>query len=275
MKIQRLELWEQIPGTTNTQPHLVQYEPEEKITDNAILILPGSGYKNCPSRPKQEGDRVARYLCEKGFQVFVLVYRVHPDLYPLPLLDGRRAVRYLRYHKEELGIQKIAALGYSSGGHLTATLSSYLEPIEMEDLDEIDKEDFTPDFQALSYPVISITEEAYYSHRGSAEGLLNDEKKDLQLQLSLDRNTVEQVPPTFIWHNFDDKGVSVVNSLRYAENLRQKGASVEIHIFPDGGHGIGLPVDDRKDYNHAKIWLELFVRWLAYHEFVDDSAVKL
>ena len=51
MKIQRLELWEQIPGTTNTQPHLVQYEPEEKLTDNAILILPGSGYTNCPSKP--------------------------------------------------------------------------------------------------------------------------------------------------------------------------------------------------------------------------------
>lgn len=267
MKIQRLELWEQIPGTTNTQPHLVQYEPEEKLTDNAILILPGSGYTNCPSKPKQEGDRVARYLCEKGFQVFVLVYRVRPDFYPLPILDGRRAVRYLRYHKEELGINKIAAMGYSSGGHLTATLTSYLEPIEFEDLDDIDKENFVPDYQALCYPVISITADAYYSHRGSARGLLDDQNEELQLTLSLDRNTVESVPPTFIWHNFDDAGVSVVNSLRYAENLRKKGTSVEMHIFPDGGHGIGLPVDDRKDLNHDRQWIELLVQWLQYHDF--------
>lgn len=267
MNIQRIEIWNQIPGTTNTQPHIMRYEPEEKLTDNAILILPGSGYKNCPSKPKQEGDRVARYLCEKGFQVFVLVYRVMPDFYPLPILDGRRAVRFLRYHKEELGIQKIAAMGYSSGGHLTATLTSYHEPIDYEDLDDIDKEDYVPDFQVLCYPVISITADAYYSHRGSAQGLLDDKEEERQLLLSLDRNTVETIPPTFIWHNFDDTCVSVVNSLRYAENLRKKGTPVEMHIFPDGGHGIGLPVEDRNDLNHDKQWLELMIQWLKYNEF--------
>jgi len=40
-----------------------------------------------------------------------------------------------------------------------------------------------------------------------------------------------------------------------------------MHIFPDGGHGIGLPVDDRKELNHDKIWLDLAERWLKYNDF--------
>ena len=61
--------------------------------------------------------------------------------------------------------------------------------------------------------------------------------------------------------------MNVVNSLRYAENLRQKGTSVEMHILPDGGHGIGLPIEDRKDFNHNRKWIELLMQWLGYNNF--------
>lgn len=267
-----LDLWGVVPGTTNTKPYLMYYKPESKVTNGAILIIPGSGYSASPSKAPQEGDRVARYLCEKGITVFVLEYRVAPDFYPLPLLDGRRAMRYIRYHSEEFGIDKnkIVAMGYSAGGHLTASLTSYNEKMDYEDIDEIDKESFMPDLQVLCYPVISLDLELYYAHKGSSKCLLDNRYEELKDMLSLDNSRVNAISPTFIWHNFDDSCVNVVNSLRYAENLRQKGTSVEMHIFPDGGHGIGLPIEDRKDFNHNRKWIELLMQWLEYNNFFHD-----
>ena len=66
MDIIKYELWENIPGTTNTRPYLMHYIPSESKTNGAILIIPGSGYHTSPSKAPQEGDRVAKYLCKKG-----------------------------------------------------------------------------------------------------------------------------------------------------------------------------------------------------------------
>ena len=272
MKTEIYSLWDKVPGTANYEPWIEHYAPENKKTDSALLIIPGSGYASDPSRPKQEGERVAKYFCEKGINVFVLRYRVAPDYFPLPILDGRRAMRYIRYYSEKFGINKnkIAAIGYSSGGHLAASLFTYHDKIEFENLDDIDKECFVPDYQVLCYPVIGLNRESYYIHQGSPTSLLADKYEEYKDVLSLEYSEVEKVAPTFIWHCFDDDGVSVVNSLRYAENLRKKGTSVEMHIFPDGGHGKGLPIDDAKELNHLKIWIELLENWLSYQEFYGE-----
>ncbi len=271
MKEINYSLWEAAPGTANYEPYITHYIPEKPSTDAALLIIPGSAYKNCPANPKQEGERVARYFCEKGINTFVLVYRVLPDVYPLPILDGRRAMRYIRYHSSEFGINKnrISTIGYSSGGHLAASLTTYLDKIDHECMDEIDNESFVPNYQILCYPVISLDPDNYFTHQGSVTNLLADRVDELKDKLSLERSAVESVPPTFIFHNFDDDGVSVVNSLRFAENLRRKGTAVEMHIFPDGGHGIGLPIEDRKDMNHNRKWIELAEDWLRYNDFFE------
>ena len=117
MEIIKYPLWDNVPGTAAYEPWLMHYKPEKAVCDSAFVLVPGSGYSNDPDRPKQEGERVAKYYCEMGLNVFVLRYRVKPDYFPLPILDGRRAIRYLRYHSEKLGINKnkIAAMGWSSG----------------------------------------------------------------------------------------------------------------------------------------------------------------
>ena len=270
MEITRYSLWEKVPGTTvKHEPWIEHYAPENKKTDSALIIIPGSGYINDPNGPKQEGERVARHFCDKGINVFVLRYRVFPDVFPCPILDGRRAVRYVRYFSEKFGInkEKVAVMGFSAGGHLTASLFTYHDKTEYEGTDEIDKENFVPDYQILCYPVISLDKEKAYTHQGSADNLLSDRYEELKDSLSLEKSLIKADVPTFIWHNFDDSAVGVENSLLYAKKLRKDGASVEMHIFPDGDHGKGLPIDDKKDLNHIKIWTELLDRWLRYKDF--------
>ncbi len=269
MEIKKYEMWEKTPGTTNFEPWLMHFIPEKKSTESSILIVPGSAYCYDPALPVQEGERVARHFCEKGINVFVLRYRVFPDVFPCPVLDARRAVRYTRFNAEKFGInkEKIAAIGYSSGGHLTSTLFNYFDKIEFEGLDEIDKENFVPNYQVLCYPVISMNKDNYFTHKSSPENLLADRYGELRDALSPEISEVKPVPPTFLWHNFDDACVDVVNTLRYAESLKKRGASVEIHIFPDGGHGIGKPEEDTKVLNHAGTWVPLLEKWLEYQNF--------
>lgn len=273
MRIVRYELWENVPGTAHTRPYLLHYIPDKPRTTGSILILPGSGYRISPSLGPQEGDRAARYLCEKGIQVFILEYRVFPDCYPLPILDGRRAMRYIRYRSGEFGTDraKVAVMGYSSGGHLAASLSSYREKIDYEDSDRIDRESYVPDLQILCYPVISLDPENTYTHAGSVKHLLAERYRELKDRLSPEKSEEEEMPPAFIWHNFDDSSVSVINSFRYAESLLKKKIPVEMHIFPKGGHGIGFPEDTGKDKSHDRQWMDLLLKWLAYQNFWEGT----
>ena len=271
MKTENLALWTVTPGTTESVvPYLVHYMPDEAKTTAAVLIIPGSGYFHLPSNPVQEGARVAEYLCREGMHVFVLIYRVAPDAYPDPLLDGRRAMRYIRYHAAKLGIDKgrICTLGYSAGGHLASTLTGYRAPLAGEGADEIDREAYAPDLQALCYPVISLDCSKPYTHKGSAQYLLLDRYDELYASLCMDTAAEGTLPPTFLYHNFDDASVGVENSLLYAARLKALGASVEMHIYPHGGHGIGLPNVPRHDLDHDKAWIGLYVAWLRYNAFL-------
>lgn len=271
MKITRYQLWDKVPGSSTYEPWIEHYSPKKAISDSVLIIVPGSAYKHDPAIPKQEGDRVASYFCEMGINVFCLRYRVKPDYFPLPILDGRRAVRYVRYHSEKFGINKnkVAVMGYSSGGHLTASLFSFHENIDYENMDNIDNESFVPNYQILCYPVIGLNKDNYYIHKTSPDNLLDDKYEEYKERLSVELSRTDIVAPTFIWHNFDDSAVNVVNSLKYAESLKNRGASVEMHIFPEGNHGVGLPVEDTKISNHIKQWVILLTRWLKYHEFME------
>ena len=142
----------------------------------------GSGYEHNPAIPTQEGDAVAKYLCQMGINVFIVVCKVTPAYFPLPVLDGRRAMRNIRYYSEKFGINKnkIATISYSAGGHLAASVVSYTENLGFEGIDIIDEESYTPDFPVLSCPVICLDKEKVYSHKGSADHLLDNRYEELK-----------------------------------------------------------------------------------------------
>lgn len=267
----RYDLWKTVPNGGEYAPYIEHYIPDNRKTDAAVVLVPGSGYVCNPSIPKQEGENVALYLAEKGINVFVVIYRVGSDgCYPAPILDGRRAMRWVRYNANKFGIDKnkLITLGYSAGGHLCASLVSFHGALVGEGVDEIDNESYIPDYQALCYPVISFDTENKYTHAGSVRHLLGDEYKDLIPEMCFERSAQAPIPPTFIFHNFDDKSVGVENSLLYACRLRQLGASVEMHVYPDGGHGVGYGRDTLPENEHNKDWLYRFTDWLNYKKLL-------
>jgi acetyl esterase/lipase len=256
MFVKTVNLWENAPGEYEKAPTLDVFIPEKKTSDIAIVVLPGGAYA---MHADYEGAGYAEFLNANGITAFVCPYRVKPHHFPLPLLDARRAVRYVRYHSEEFGIDKnkIYIMGSSAGGHLAALTSTYHAPIDFEGMDEIDKEDCRPNAQILCYPVISLLDEQI-AHLGSGRNLLGQRHQELGDALSPNLIADDNTPKAFIWHTFDDGGVNVINSLEYAKRLKQVGVNAEVHIYPHGCHGLGIAYDT--PYVHT--WTQHLLAWL-------------
>jgi len=263
--METFKLWENdVPGYIEKKetPLLHYYPTENKKGDGTVVICPGGGYA---IRAQHEGKGYAEYLNSIGLDAFVLDYRVKPYRFPCPLLDARRAIRFVRKNAEKFGIspEKIAVMGSSAGGHLAALVSTYKPAIDGEGADELDSVDFLPNAQILCYPVLDLM-----GHPGSFMNLLGDgyaAHKNYTPRLLADVDT----PPLFLWHTSSDASVDVNNSLRYCERLHELGVSIEMHIYPVGNHGLGLANDDAHYCPYVQSWAKNLENWLKLNEYAN------
>ena len=84
--------------------------------------------------------------------------------------------------------------------------------------------------------------------------------------LSLERRITDIIPPTFLWHTYEDICVPVENTLMYAAGLRRVGVPFELHIFEKGEHGLSRVSDEliwsKRKFEREYPWLSLSVDWL-------------
>ncbi len=258
--LQQIELWKDVVGVEGDIPYMTAYEPETRLSDCAIVIFPGGGYSR---KCEHEGKAYAEFFAKKGILSFVVEYRVAPNCFPAPLQDAQRAVQLIRYYAEKFGVDKnkIAVMGSSAGGHLSALLSTYNALVYTEE-DKIAKEDFKPNAQILCYPVIDLT-----THTPSMERFLG-ENKNLLYSVSPQLIADQATPQAFIWHTFTDQLVDVTNSLEYAKQLKMVGSSVELHVFPKGNHGMGLALGDEEERKYNSKWKACLMDWLQLIRFI-------
>ena len=244
------------------------YLPEKRCGDGAVIIFTGGGYSH---RAYHEAEPYALKLNEMGIASFVVDYSVAPYGHPTQLGQARRAVSLVRCRAREFNIDesKIAVMGSSAGGHLAAHCATSKERLVYADPDEIDLTDYRPNAQILCYPV---TDEA--SHGGSYESLIGNRKireykADLVNPIKLaDADT----PPAFIWHTSTDNVVDIRGTYRYAARLSGLGVPVEMHVYPVGGHGLGLSTGDpkREPLEYVQRWIEDLERWLKLMGWINE-----
>ncbi len=256
--METFKLWENAPGLCEEVPVLDFYPSITKGSDATVVICPGGGYAG---RAPHEGRGYAEYFNTLGMNAFVCQYRVSPHRFPLPLLDIRRAIRYVRANAEKFGIDpnKVAVMGSSAGGHLSALVSTYIQPIEFEGMDEIDDQPYLPNATILCYPVCHRPDETKVAHVGSFMNLTGSSDEEVFKLYSCDELVNETTPTAFLWHTSNDGAVNVINSYLYASALRRFGIPHELHVFPDGPHGLGLA----PKYPHVAQWAPLMRNWLA------------
>lgn len=248
---------------TTIVPYLVNGQKNKP----SVVIFPGGGYSG---RAFHEGEPIAQMLNKSGISAFVVNYRVKPYKYPSQLADAQRAVRFVRFNAEEFEVspEKISVLGFSAGGHL-AVMAMEKFDTKLEKCDEIDEVSARPDGAILCYPVVSLLTREYngrkpFAHFGTSHNLLGEDASvEMQKSLSGELNVPENCPPVFIWHTFNDGGVPVYNSLYLAEALREKNIKTELHLFPDGPHGLGLADGNGcENIPHVAQWAGLLVNWI-------------
>ncbi|PJI09107.1 MULTISPECIES: alpha/beta hydrolase [Clostridium] len=262
-----IDIWEGLTyedsGNSGFRPKLKTYILDGDKKRPAVLIFPGGGYNHTSLR---EGEPIAVNYNAAGFSSFVLNYSVYPNRYPQPLLDAARAISIIRQNADEWNIDKgkIAVCGFSAGGHLAALLGVYFDKEVLLNVKGINKEFIRPNALILGYPVITSGE---FAHRGSFECLLGENADEKLLHyMSVEKHVSEKTPKSFIWHTFSDSTVPVQNSIMYAEALRKYNVSFELHIYPEGRHGMALctkETDNGGRLNlHAASWFKLSVEWL-------------
>ena len=257
-RMNRLDLWETIPPRpalkTDFVPFMELYPIETDKPLGAVLICPGGAYHH---RSAHEGEIIARKFNETGLHAFVVQYRITPDRHPAPLEDAVRALKIIRFNAAKWKVKpnKIAICGFSAGGHLAGTVGLYHNKTTLS-CDEIDKMPSRPDALIFSYPVLTS---GMFTHKDSFKNLLGENlpQKNLEL-LSLENNVTKDVPPSFLWHTANDEGVPVETSLLFAIELSKHKVPFELHIYPDGMHGLGLATE----LSRVVTWFGLCREWL-------------
>ena len=238
-------------------PTLTYLPPSVEPNGTAVVICPGGGYARLAIA--NEGHGVAERLAPAGVATFILTSRLAEYGHPAPLVDVLRAVRYVRSHAAEFGLDptRIGVMGASAGGHLAASAATLYDLPDGRTGDALDRVSARPDFAALLYPVITMTGAA--AHADSRRNLLGADPPPALLDLlSLEKRVRADTPPVFIVHTTADRSVPVENSLMFFAALRAAKVPVEMHIFERGEHGFGT----RSDLGTTSGWVDRWFDWM-------------
>lgn len=230
----------------------------------AVLICPGGGYTRVATG--RTGSGLARMFAARGFGAFELLYRLPhngwaagPDA---PLQDGQRALRLIRARAAEWGVDpaRIAALGFSAGGHLAARLGSRSALATYAPVDAADQQSARPAVCGLFFPVITMDKAD--AHPGSRQELLGaDDRPERVRRFSAENDLPADMPPSFVSCAANDPVVPPANSLRMFAALQAARIASELMIFELGGHGLPMKQPDGSPHP----WPELFLAFARRH----------
>jgi endo-1,4-beta-xylanase len=191
--------------------------PKEKATGLAVVIAPGGGHSQLVI--DKEGWDIADWLNQNGIAGVVVKYRLarapnsHYTVAGDALPDAARAMRTVRYHAKEWGIDpaRIGFAGFSAGGEVAALMETRFDAGNDSAPDPIDRVSSRPDFAVVVYP-------------GYKPGTITVPK---------------DAPPTFLVCADNDSS-HVVTTVNLYLDLQKQGVPSEMHIYASGGHGFGM-----------------------------------
>jgi acetyl esterase/lipase len=278
-----------IGDTYDDIPVLYTYPASGPGPHTAVIVLPGGGYNHLVT--EQEGAREARWLNTHGITAFVLIYRLSPRyMYPAAMLDGQRAVRFVRAHAAEWNVrpEAIGVWGFSAGGHLAGYLATSdpralvsLHPLDtiemathrsemMPQTDTIDALSARPDFAILSYARVDL--DAAIPGTFGMEAITGKNAPQTMLD-AIDpvKHVTKGSSPSFIYATERDEKVNSLNATSFFNALQRAGVDAELHIFQLGPHGTHMG-DDQPKYPELGVTPLLIAHWLQFHGWMSADA---
>lgn len=204
------------------------------------------------------GDRkvpayMAERLAARGFVIMSIDFRMAPrHMYPSSLRDANYAIRWLRKHAADYGVDacRVGGLGFSSGGHLI--LLSAMRPERSDyttDLpDELRSHSAKLDWvitcsgvldplaryrmaQQAAYADIIACHDKYFGNEANM--------RDGNPPLILERGERAELPPLLMFQGGADPRLPPDTAARMAERYRAAGGRAEALLYPGVGHTLG------------------------------------
>lgn len=219
----------------------------------AVVFFFGGGWSS--GSPSQFYPHCA-HLAEHGFVAMAADYRVKSRHGVAPIdcvRDAKSAVRWIRAHAQELGVDPKAVLagGGSAGGHLAACTGC------IDGFDEPDE-----DASASSKPTALLLFNPAVNPAGSLRMKLRfGEHAEA---LSPLRHVTSSAPPAIIFHGKEDTTVPYADVEQFAEKMHEAGVRCELVGFEGKGHGFFNYSRDRAAYDATIEAMDRFLEELGY-----------
>ena len=218
-------------------------KPGEKRT--AVVWIHGGGWAGGST---ESFFPHARYFANRGAVGFCIQYRLvkaYGTTVADCLADCKSAIRYIRQHAAELGIDpdKIVVMGDSAGGHLASclgTIDGFDDPTDNLKISP------KPNAMVLYNPLSDFTTSVFINRiiGGTAldkkttpeSQIPTNEQTELAKKLSPIFNVHKNQPPTLLIHGTDDTVILPEQSVQFTEAMKKAGNSCKLILLPETTH---------------------------------------
>ncbi len=227
--------------------------PDWKASDRraSIVFFFGGGWIG--GTPTQFYPQ-SRYLASRGMVAVSAQYRTRNSHGTSPIecvADGKSAVRWMRQHAAELGIDpnRIAAGGGSAGGHVAAT-TGVIDGLD-EQTDDLAVSS-KPNAMVLFNPATDIAKHQLWGARAPEGSPLQHVDKD--------------DPPAIVFHGRADKTVPYATAAAFCDAMRDAGNRCELIGYGNRPHGFFNYTRSRAAYTNTVWHMDRFLASLGYVE---------
>ena len=235
----------------------------------AVLLLMSGGWKSAPHsfRPW-----FVTPLLRRGYTVFAVYHVSQPEATVMETVeDINRAVRYIRHHAAEYGVDpnRFGVSGGSAGGHLSLMLATRGGPGPADAADAVDRESSAVQAVAIFFPATDLLNLGPSTENPGNGGppihfveAFGPQSTNLAVWKVTGREVSplfhvhSNLPPTLIYHGDADTLVPLEQSQRYKAAAEKEGGTVKLVIHPKGRHGWASMVWDLR---HFADWYDRYL----------------
>jgi acetyl esterase/lipase len=201
---------------------VMEVYPAARPNGTGVLVAPGGGFSILAI--EHEGRDVAKWLNDRGVTAFVLRYRVGLETREISekaaIEDGLLAMKTIRQRAGEW------KLDTKRIGVMGFSAGGYLTIGVATQYTTENRPDFAIPIYAVAPPGYRVPADA---------------------------------PPLFIAVTFDDREMMTSTATGLLDNWKKANRPVELHVFPDGGHGFGM----NKKGKSCDAWTDLLASWMT------------
>lgn len=238
------------------------FRPKEKANGLGLIFVVSGGWFSA-----HEAIAVKPFVepfVKRGYTVFAVVHGSQPKFsIPEILDDMHRAVRYVRHHAKEYGVdpERLGIYGGSAGGHLSLMQGTAGKAGDPGAKDPIDRESsrvaavacFFPPTDFLNYGkpgenavgrgVLQGFQAPFeFTERDTKRNLLariDDEarRNEIGREISPVNHVTKDDPPTLIIHGDADQLVPIQQAELFGEACKKEGVEFELIVKEGAGHG--------------------------------------